>query len=398
MQLNSQQHDAPPAPDIRCRIATWPNAAPFALFLSHDVDQIHDRELFRWLGDINHLRRHWLQGETGQSGACIRRILRPFFAPADPIRQFKSMRAIESRHGWISSFFLLEDKYWSRKGGRFNWSDPAFTRISQFLLEQNCELGIHGSAYSHNNPQWWVDICQRFEDLFGIRPVGARNHHLKLDAPSTWICQREAGLLYDSTLGMPARLGAPDGHCLPFEPVGESHGIRGAFLELPLGIMDQTLFRYLNLDGEQALLAARTFIEQIIMKEGLVTLLWHNNFFAEEEFVTWENTYARLLDWMAPLKPWCACGRDIAKWWIAKAAVTIQKESSDQNASAWQFKAAHTIEHLAVELSGLSPDAIVTCDTHETTKSIAGNGGFVLSFEKIKAGDTVRISHISRTK
>ncbi|MBN2108831.1 MAG: hypothetical protein JW832_15500, partial [Deltaproteobacteria bacterium] len=35
----------------------WPGGAEFALFLSHDVDQVHDRGLYRTLADINHLRR-----------------------------------------------------------------------------------------------------------------------------------------------------------------------------------------------------------------------------------------------------------------------------------------------------------------------------------------------------
>ena len=46
------------AGQVFCRKAKWPGAAEFAAILSHDIDQIHDRELFRWLGDINHLRRH----------------------------------------------------------------------------------------------------------------------------------------------------------------------------------------------------------------------------------------------------------------------------------------------------------------------------------------------------
>ena len=48
-------------------VARWPNAAPFALFLSHDIDQIYDRELFRLLADINHVRRRFSSEETGNA-------------------------------------------------------------------------------------------------------------------------------------------------------------------------------------------------------------------------------------------------------------------------------------------------------------------------------------------
>ncbi len=34
----------------------WPDGHRFALFLSHDIDQIHDREMWRFLGDLNYMR------------------------------------------------------------------------------------------------------------------------------------------------------------------------------------------------------------------------------------------------------------------------------------------------------------------------------------------------------
>ena len=88
-----------------CRKANWPAAAPLAVFLSHDVDQIHDRELFRWLGDVNHLRRHWFKGERGRTWPCLRRIAPPLLRPIDPMTQFRSIRPLQGRHGWLSTFF-----------------------------------------------------------------------------------------------------------------------------------------------------------------------------------------------------------------------------------------------------------------------------------------------------
>jgi len=56
--------------------SNWPDNRPFALFLSHDIDQIHDRELFRILADINHIRRIWIQGEKGSAPLAMRRLVR----------------------------------------------------------------------------------------------------------------------------------------------------------------------------------------------------------------------------------------------------------------------------------------------------------------------------------
>ena len=59
----------------------WPDKHPFGLFLSHDIDQIHDRELFRVLADLNHVRRIWTQGEKGSAALALRRVARALIAP-----------------------------------------------------------------------------------------------------------------------------------------------------------------------------------------------------------------------------------------------------------------------------------------------------------------------------
>ena len=83
--------------------------------------------------------------------------------------------------------------------------------------------------------------------------------------------------------------------------------------------MDVTLFRNLGLAGEAALEAAWRAIEPVAQAGGLVTLLWHNNYFNEPEYRDWQWTYEQLLERLAALKPWCAPGAEIERWWRANA-------------------------------------------------------------------------------
>ena len=76
----------------------WPDKYPFALFLSHDIDQIHDRELFRILADLNHIRRILIQGEEGSVLLAIWRLLRALFVPKPADKDFKTILEIESRY------------------------------------------------------------------------------------------------------------------------------------------------------------------------------------------------------------------------------------------------------------------------------------------------------------
>ena len=101
-----------------------PGAAPFALFLSHDVDQIHDRELFRVLADVNHVRRRLLNGENGDVALAVRRIARSLLRPKPAALDVQTILNIEARHGFRSTWFLLHDKYWARQGSRYSFNRP----------------------------------------------------------------------------------------------------------------------------------------------------------------------------------------------------------------------------------------------------------------------------------
>lgn len=286
-----------------------------ALFLSHDVDQIHDRGFYRTLGDVNHLRRVLGGREAGETRACVRRIARSILAPKDARRQFDSLLAIESRHGWRSTFFFLEGARWSRYGSRYSLRDPRVRGVAEMILRAGGEIGVHGGWFDLDRADGYRRSANRVQEAFGVRPVGIRNHYLRMTGSRTWRAQCEAGFMYDATFGWNERLGPRDGRMLPFAPEdGEGPGLDG-FVVLPLTIMDGTLFRHLGLGREKALETALEVVERTARSGGLLSLLWHNNYFDEPEYRDWEETYRLLLDRIAGYEPWCATGAEIAAFW-----------------------------------------------------------------------------------
>lgn len=291
----------------------WPEGRPFALFLSHDVDQIHDRELFRVLADLNHVRRIWTQGERGSATLALRRVARALVAPKPAEKDFATILEIEARHGFRSTFFILHDPYWSRNGPRYRLTCPEIRRIADIVRGAGCEIGLHGGVLRLNQADGYRESREALRDALGVEAVGIRNHLLHFSGADTWAAQEAAGFRYDSTFGFADRLGPRDGRIAPFVPVGRS------ILELPLTVMDVTLFRNLGLQGEAALDAAWQAIEPVAQAGGLVSLLWHNNYFNEPEYRDWQWTYEQLLARLAALKPWCATGAEIERWWRANA-------------------------------------------------------------------------------
>ena len=287
----------------------WPEGRSFGLFLSHDIDQIHDRELFRVLADVNHIRRMLLQGEQGRLGLVLKRVGRALFRPKPAEKDFATILEIEARHGFHSTFFVLHDPYWSRNGPRYRLTCPEIRRIVDLIRGAGCEIGLHGGYLRFNQADGYRESREALRDALGIEAVGIRNHFLRFSGADTWAAQEAAGFRYDATFGSAERLGPYDGRLLPFIPEGRT------ILELPLTVMDVTLFRNLGLTGAEALDAAWQAIEPVVAAGGLVTLLWHNNYFNEPEYRDWYWTYEQLLERLARLGPWCATGGEIEKWW-----------------------------------------------------------------------------------
>lgn len=287
----------------------WPEGRSFALFLSHDVDQIHDRELFRVLADLNHVRRIWMQGEKGNAALALRRVARALVAPKPAEQDFETILAIEARHGFHSTFFVLHDPYWSRNGPRYRLTCPEIRRIAACIHGAGCEIGLHGGVSCFNQAEGYWESREALREKLGVEAVGIRNHFLRFSGAETWAAQEAAGFRYDATFGFADQLGPREGRMFPFFP--EHRDI----LELPLTVMDVTLFRNLGLEGEAALDAAWQAIEPVAQAGGLVTLLWHNNYFTEPEYRDWQWTYEQLLERLAARKPWCATGAEIEKWW-----------------------------------------------------------------------------------
>lgn len=297
----------------RSNRSAWPDGRSFALFLSHDVDQIHDRELFHALATLNHLRRIWTQGEPGRVGLAWRRLGRILFAPKPAERDFETILEIEARHGFRSTFFMLHDPYWSRRGPRYRLGCPELRRIAALVRKAGGEIGLHGGYLRFNRADGYRESREALRDALGVDAVGIRNHYLRFSGADTWAAQEAAGFRYDATFGFADRVGPREGRIRPFVPEGRN------ILELPLTVMDAALFRSLRLAGEAALEAAWMAIEPVIRAGGMVSLLWHNNYFNDPEYRDWQWTYEQLLARLAAQNPWCATGAEIESFWKSRA-------------------------------------------------------------------------------
>lgn len=365
-------------------MSRWPEGRPFALFLSHDVDQIHDRELFRVLADVNHIRRVFVKGERGNSRLACQRVARSLFLPKPALRDFETLLALEGRHGFRSTYFLLHDDYWARQGARYSFNCDEIQTITRMIQDAGGEIGVHGGFYRFNNATLYRESIEAVESNFGVRPCGIRNHLLRFSYPETWRAQAEAGFAYDATYGLSGELGPRGGWPFPFQTCDASQGRLLDLYELPLTVMDATLFRHLCLAGDDALETAWKAVQDVVGVGGLVSLLWHNNYFNEPEYWDWQMVYEELLARLVPLKPWCATGAEINAWARARASVRIDDVTIEPEVKRLQIASPLPLHRPMFEIA-----ATQVVVHHPRVRVLAYGGRTSIQFDDWRAGESV---------
>ena len=312
------RHDVP-----LISIAPWPSNRPMAAILSHDVDQIYDREFFRVLADANHLRHLFLGAHAGNGSKCLRRIARSLLWPKRTQRDFETIVELESSHGFRSTFFMLEDRYWARMGSRYRLDDPSVQDIANLILKAGSELAVHGGWYRFNQEDGYRGQATRFEDCFGFQPKGIRNHHLRFSFPDTWRSQVAAGFRYDATFGFNNRLGYRSPLPRPYFVFDSNQETQLDLVSIPLTTMDTTLFRYQRLNLTDATLQLEKMVQCALDHQGLISLLWHNNFFNEPEYHEWHESYRVALGLLEQANAYVATAEEINAWIRARAGFHV---------------------------------------------------------------------------
>jgi peptidoglycan/xylan/chitin deacetylase (PgdA/CDA1 family) len=263
----------------------WPDGKRFALCLTHDVDRIekswwHCAYYFIRTRKPYHLKSLFTKGKE-----------RPYW-------NFEKIMAIEEKHGVRSTFFFLNEtkkleilKFNTFKlaFGNYDLDKPRIVNIIKKLDEGGWEIGVHGSYDSYKNKELLAQEKRVLERILERPVLGIRQHYLRLEIPETWKIQQEIGFKYDASFGFRDRLEFRDGKLLPFRPIG------GDFVAIPLAIMDGPLFSS-SMDIEDAWLKCEKMINFAEKTGAILTVLWHNNRFNDNEYPDQMRVYERIIE------------------------------------------------------------------------------------------------------
>jgi len=271
-----------------CMKRLWPGLErrkrSYQVFLGHDVDQPFAAVGRPWpklirnmAGDILKRKSLVLAGKR-----FLSKILRK--PTLDPFNTFEFIMDLSEKFG-LQSTFCFKSGVTNRVFDEcYSLQDRNIKAILKNIHERGHEIGLHPSYETYRDINKLKSEYRKLIDVLHElkieqRSLGARQHYLRWEAPTTWNIYERVGLDYDATLGFADHVGFRCGTCHSF-PVFDLKDRKSLKLnECPLIVMEGTLLgeEYMGLSEEQAL----EYIERLSyvcrFYSGTFSLLWHNS-------------------------------------------------------------------------------------------------------------------------
>ena len=302
----------------------WKGGAPFAVALSHDVDDVRLRSLKQSIRLLILARSAGSYAARGGLTALGQALGARLWSGSDPYSCFEDWRDAELSRGFRSTFFVFArphaaheyDALYSLED-RVNY-DGGFPRVEEMfrsLAARGFEIGLHGSYESWTSEFMLERQRAKLTERLGAPVRSTRQHFLRLDLQRTWDAQEHAGFTTDATLGYNEAVGFRAGIAAPFHPWDDARNRGRALLELPLTLMDGALFRGLALSEAEARATTLAHLETVERSCGLAGLLWHPNVVSDRMYPGWWRCFLAAADHCVARGAWVTSVGEIAEWW-----------------------------------------------------------------------------------
>lgn len=259
--------------------ARWPGAAPYAVALSHDVDQLTD-----------YSRRERFKSIVGSLARFVKPPTLDFLSAERVYETLPAILATEGEYGAVSTFFVGA----IRRGNLdYNYALENIRPLLKDIGIYSAEIALHSSYYC-NGPYQLKEEASALSDAAGVEVKGVRGHYLRVAPARLWGWADEVGLGYDASLGYFDDVGFRRMHSLPFAAF-QGDGTTTGLYEVPLSLMDGTLFQYLGLGTDEAIKTAEKHLEEVKNAGGLFSLLWHYRAFRGGQYPEWAEVFEAII-------------------------------------------------------------------------------------------------------
>jgi peptidoglycan/xylan/chitin deacetylase (PgdA/CDA1 family) len=307
----------------------WPSGRPFALAVSHDVDDLSRHITANQWARQAAIR---LRGDVKSAITTLpvslwqARSIRPTPSLADSLEKALSIEAeFRISASWFFTVWPVTPSspydcvYGLGDPCQFRGRPTTIAELMRRVAAEGHDVGLHGSYGSALHDGALAAEKRVLETALGKPIVSTRQHWLHWRVDKTPRLQAEAGLKVDGTLGFNGSAGFRAGTSLPHPLWDDERSQMLDILELPLTVMDVGLFRpgAMGLDLALAKRVVGQITARVATAGGVLSLLIHPSHLVDpkvEALMRW--TISHCLEQGA----WTANHAQIRHHWDERAA------------------------------------------------------------------------------
>ena len=206
----------------------YPEAQPFAICLTHDIDTVYKPFHSKGFEIISALKR----GDLAQVGCIVPQLC----SKKRPGWNFNKITDLEESYGACSSFYFMA----LEKGDRgYTYTIEDLEQEICMLLDKGWEIGLHGGCEAYRDLERLQREKRRLEKVLNRTVNGYRNHFLKFRVRTPGNCWSERG--FGMTPLLDTRTASVSERDVPPVPAVQHKYRPGDEILESLVVMDQTL-------------------------------------------------------------------------------------------------------------------------------------------------------------
>ncbi len=214
----------------------------------------------------------------------------------DPFDTYHFLHQIHDKYGLKAIFFFLLS-YKGDKSHDIN-IHPNDDLLQKLIVDTSkvAKIGIHPSYISNSNVVKLKEEKTLIDALLDKTIDISRQHYLKIHLPKTYLQLIKVGINHDYTMGYASQVGFRAGTCTPFFWYDLQLEKQSHLKAHPFAVMDTTLYKYLKLSPNQAIILINELVESVKMVDGTFCSLWHNESISETgHWKGWKEVYEKMM-------------------------------------------------------------------------------------------------------